>query len=122
MDGLRPPQTLCLDSSNLSKTWKSWRDEFELYVGLTVAEDDEKKRVRLFSYLVGESGRELLDTLMGDTAQSDWKIKDIIEKFDHYCSPTVNETVERYKFFTRNQGTSESIDGYVTELKLLAKT
>lgn len=67
MDGLRPPQMLCLDSSNLSKTWKSWRDEFELYIGLTVAEDDEKKKVRLFSYLVSESGRELLDTLMGDT-------------------------------------------------------
>lgn len=94
MDGLRPPQTLCLDSSNLSKTWKSWRDEFELYIGLTVAEDDEKKKVRLFSYLVGESGR--LETLMGDTAKSDWKIKDVIEKFDNYCSPTVNETVERY--------------------------
>lgn len=122
MDGLRPPQTLCLDSSNLSKTWKSWRDEFELYIGLTVAEDDEKKKVRLFSYLVGESGRELLDTLMGDTAKSDWTIKDVIEKFGNYCNPKVNETVERYKFFTRNQGTSESIDGYVTELKLLAKT
>ncbi|KAK7891393.1 hypothetical protein WMY93_023356 [Mugilogobius chulae] len=59
---------------------------------------------------------------MGDTAQADWKVKDMIEKFDNYCSPTVNETVERYKFFTRNQGSSESIDGYVTELKLLAKT
>lgn len=103
MNGLRPPQTLCLDASNLSKTWKSWKDEFELYIGLTVAEDGEKKMVRLFSNLVGESGRELLDTLMGDTAKSDWKIKDIIEKFDNFCSPRANETVERYKFFTRNQ-------------------
>lgn len=77
-----------------------------------------RKRVKLFSYLVGESGRELI----GDTAQSDWKVKDMIEKFDNYCSPTVNETVERYKFFTRNQGFGESIDSYVTELKLLTKT
>ena len=32
-----------------------------LYADLTVG-DDEKKKVKLFCYLVGESGRELLDT------------------------------------------------------------
>ncbi|KAK0156623.1 hypothetical protein N1851_000054 [Merluccius polli] len=122
MDGLKPPQTLCLDSSNLSKTWKNWRDEFALYVDLAMVEADDKQKVKLFSYLVGESGRELLDTLMGDTAKDAWKIEDIITKFDDHCNPSVNEIVERYRFFTRNQGASENIDSYVTELRLLAKT
>lgn len=124
MEGLRPPPVLCLDSGNLSKTWSTWSDEFVLYVDLSLSADagDEKKKVKLFSYLVGESGRELLETLMGDTAKDAWKLDDIISKFDGHCNPSVNETVERYRFFTRNQGVGENIDNYVTELKLVTKT
>ncbi|CAM4713618.1 unnamed protein product [Leuciscus chuanchicus] len=122
MEGLKPPQTLCLDSNDLSRSWKTWKDEFMLYVELTVSDDDEKKKVTLFSYLVGESGRELMDTLMSDAARDTWRLKDIIDKFDGHCNPCVNETVERYRFFTKNQRSGESIDSYVTELRVLAKT
>lgn len=48
------------------------------YVDSTVATDDEKKILKLFSYLFGESGREPLDTLMGDVAKYAWKGDDII--------------------------------------------
>lgn len=34
----------------------------------------KKQKVKLFSCLVGESGRELLDTLMGNTAKNAWKM------------------------------------------------
>lgn len=93
-----------------------------LYADLTVDDGDDSTKVKLFCYLVGESGRELLDTLMGETPKAEWKIKDIMDKFDAHCIPCVNETVERYRFFSRNQGSSEAIDSYVTELKVLTKT
>lgn len=76
----------------------------------------------LFSYLVGESNRELMDTLMSDAARDTWRFKDIIDKFDGHCNPCVYETVERYRFFTKNQRSGESIDSYVTELRVLVKT
>lgn len=85
-------------------------------------EADDTQKVKLFCYLVGECGRELLDTLMGDTNRDAWKIEDIIKKFDEHCNPSMNETVEHYRFFTRNQGNNENIDSYVTELRLLTKT
>ncbi|XP_034015876.1 uncharacterized protein LOC117501153 [Thalassophryne amazonica] len=122
MEGLKPPQRLCMDSANLAKSWKVWKEEFLLYVDLAVGDDDETTKDKLFGYLVGESGRELLDTLMGDTPKAAWKIADIIKKLDEHCMPSVNETVERFRFFSRNQGLSETIDCYVTELKVLAKT
>nr|XP_023692995.1 uncharacterized protein LOC111856910 [Paramormyrops kingsleyae]XP_023692996.1 uncharacterized protein LOC111856910 [Paramormyrops kingsleyae] len=122
MDGLKPPPALCVDSSNLAKSWKSWKEEFMLYADLTLDDDDERTKVKLFSYLVGDGGRELLETLMGDTPKKDWKLGDMIEKFDAHCNPCVNETVERYRFFSRNQGLSETIDSYVMDLKVLAKT
>ena len=63
-----------------------------------------------------------MDTLMGETAKANWKCKDIINTFDAHCNPSVNEIVERYRFFSREQGLSETIDCYVTDLKVLAKT
>lgn len=48
-------------------------NEFALYVDLAMAEADDKQKVKLFSYLVGKSGRELLDTPMGDTSKDAWK-------------------------------------------------
>lgn len=59
---------------------------------------------------------------MGDTAKDAWKKEDIITKFDDHCNPSVNKIVERYRYFTRNQGASENMDCYDTELRLLAKT
>lgn len=74
IEGLKPPQMLCMDSNNLSKTWKNWWDEFDLYVGLAIAEADDKQKVKLLRYPVGESGRVLLDSLIGDIAKDSWKI------------------------------------------------
>ncbi len=51
---------------------------------------------------------------MGNAAEDTWKEKDTIEKFDEYCNPAINETVKHYRFFTKNQGASETIDSYVT--------
>lgn len=48
-------------------------DEFALYVDLAMAKADDKQKVKLFSYLIGKSGGELLDTLMGDTSKDAWK-------------------------------------------------
>lgn len=67
-------------------------------------------------------GKDLLNTLRGDTATADWRLKKIVMKFDDHFKPSTNETVERYCFFfCRYQGVSESIDSYVTELRLLTK-
>lgn len=96
MDGLKPPTPLCMDTDNLSKSWKSWRDQFNLYLELTMSDTEEKLKVKLFYYLIGESGRELLETLMSDVAADARTVTNIIAKFDEHCNPSINETVERY--------------------------
>ncbi|XP_030223386.1 ETS-related transcription factor Elf-1 isoform X1 [Gadus morhua] len=122
MDGLKPPWTLCLDSAlHFSRTWENWRDQFVLYVDSTMTTEEDMAKVKLFSCLIGESGRELLDTLMGVTAKEAWTMDDIINTFDEHYNPGANETMERYRFFSKNQGASETIDSYVTELKALAR-
>ncbi|KAK5866505.1 hypothetical protein PBY51_020693 [Eleginops maclovinus] len=122
MEGLKPPPTLCLDTGNIAKAWKSWKEEFTLYMDLSMPEAAEDVRVKLFYYLIGETGRELCETLMSDVTSPRRKLSELIGKFDEHCNPKVNETVERYRFFMRNQGRDENIDTYVTDLRVLAST
>lgn len=77
-------------------------------------------KVKLFSYLIGGNGRGLCETLEGDIPVENRTVTMLLTKFDEHCNPSVNETVERYRFFTRNQGASESIN--VTKLRVLART
>ena len=49
-------------------------------------------------------------------------LQDVMNAFEEHCNLKKNETVERYKFFTRIQEEGESIKKFVTDLKLLAAT
>ncbi|KAK7901627.1 hypothetical protein WMY93_018396 [Mugilogobius chulae] len=107
MDGLKPPPTLGLDSLNLAKTWKSWKEEFTLYTDLTMPDAEEATKVKLFIYLLGERGRELLNTLSSGEASVSARrtVSSMMALIDGHCNPKLNETVERYKFFVRDQDT-----------------
>ena len=59
---------------------------------------------------------------MGCDPDENDKVNDIIRKFDVYILGEVNETMERYKFNTRNQRKDESIDCYVASLKMIVKS
>ncbi len=94
--GLRPPPTLCLDSTNLAKSWKTWKEEFTLYMDLTLADASEDVKLKVFSYLIGETERELCETLISSSSP-DWTVDRLISALDGHCGPKVNETVERYR-------------------------
>ncbi|XP_064107989.1 uncharacterized protein K02A2.6-like [Macrobrachium nipponense] len=48
-------------------------------------------------------------------------LKDVLAKFDVYFSPRKNELVARYKFRRCMQETNETLEAYVTRLKILVK-
>ena len=83
---------------------------------------DEATKVKLFLYLIGSRGREIYDTLAFEIPASERTLTQVLEAFDGHCNPRKNETVERFKFFSRNQDPGESQEKFVTDLKLLATT
>ncbi|KAJ8356687.1 hypothetical protein SKAU_G00194810 [Synaphobranchus kaupii] len=114
MEGLKPPSILVLDNANLAKTWKSWKEEFTLYTDLTMAEDAaEMTKVKLFYYLIGESGRELLETLASGNASARKTVSSMMKLFDEHCNPKVNETVERATELSREN--SRALQGQTVE-------
>ncbi|XP_019614733.1 PREDICTED: uncharacterized protein K02A2.6-like [Branchiostoma belcheri] len=122
---LRAPGPLDVNSRTLSLTWKRWKEEILLYLDLAVEDDAAKKRKTLL-YLIGENARKVYGTFTIVNAQNeavaeaDRTVEQIVAAFETYCNPKKNETVERYKFFTRSQSNGETFDEYITDLKTLA--
>ena len=117
MDQLKPPGNLDFESPDLAYAWKKWREEITLYLDLATKTDEKERKVKLFLYLIGSKGREIYGTMQFETEEKDRRLS-----FGEYCDPKKNETVERHKFFTRNQESGEIFDKYLTELRLLEKT
>jgi len=82
---------------------------------------DKKVKVKMLLYIIGSKGREIHETHQFEKDRHDRTLQDVINTFEGHCNPKKNETVERYKFFTRIQE-GESIEKFVTDLKLLAAT
>ncbi|XP_077865913.1 uncharacterized protein LOC144353175 [Saccoglossus kowalevskii] len=122
MEHLRAPDTLDVNAKNLSLVWKRWKEELLLYVDLAMAGKQESQKCKLSLYLIGREGREIYETMQLTGDEKDRKLDEIIKAFDSYCNIKTNETVERYKFFTRNQEPNEPLEKYVTDLKILAAT
>ena len=100
---------------------KKWREEITLYLDLAAKTDEKERKVKLFLYLIGSKGRQIYGTMQFETEEKD-RTPELIQSFGEYCDPKKNETVERHKFFTRNQESGETFDKYLTELRLLEKT
>ncbi|CAC5411161.1 unnamed protein product [Mytilus coruscus] len=80
----------------------------------------EKEQCRAVLYVIGLEGREIYNTFNFGENEAD-KLEVLLKKFEDYCIPKKNVTVIRHRFNTRVQNPSESIDQYLTDLKLIAK-
>ena len=65
---------------------------------------------------------EIYNTFTWTTEGDNKKIEKILEKFEEYCTPRKNITLERHIFNTRVQRTGETIDQYVTDLRKKANS
>ena len=92
----------------------------ELYIELSMARKSEKDKCSAFLYVIGQKGHNVYNAMNVDDSQHD-KIDVLFTKFEEYCKPKRNVTVERYHFNTRMQDMAEPIDQYITDLRLIAK-
>ena len=122
MDKLSHPGPLSLQG-NLAENWRRWKQRFQLYlVASGTAEKDDFVQSATLLHVVGEDALEIYNTFTWERAEDQNKVEKIIEKFKEYCNPRRNVTYERHIFNTRNQQPDETVDHYVTDLKLKAKS
>ena len=106
------------DGINIAEKFRKWKQTMDLYLTLAVLEKSEKDKCGTFLYMIGQTGRDIYDT-MTFAEKEESKLDVLFTKFDTYCKPKQNITVKRYHFNMRAQEANKTINQYVTELKLI---
>ena len=123
---LHPPEKLLL-TGNLKENYRKFKQQFQIYLTAAgISNSEEEVKCATLLHVIGPDAIEIFNTFRwnqeGDTPGDDKKLDKVLSKFEKYCSPKSNLTYERHQFNTRNQNEGESIDSYVTELRILSKS
>ena len=120
MEQLKPPGMLSMEG-NISENWRRWRQRFELFlVASGAAEKQGGTKVAILLHTVGEEDLEAYNTFKWETGEEK-KVDTVLSKFQKYFEPQKNPVFERYLFGQRKQLEGESIDHYITDLKVKIK-
>ncbi|XP_037931326.1 uncharacterized protein K02A2.6-like [Teleopsis dalmanni] len=114
-----PP--LNIRSTNLAQEWKSWSKQFYIFMLATnLEEQQERRKVALLLHHLGADCFEIFNSFNMDIEEV--KLENVLKKFCEYFIPKANVAMERYKFFTRQQNSEETISEYATALQNLSTT
>ena len=121
MDRLISPEQLNLDSGNLAENWQQWRQRFEVFsLASGLSEKSEAVRSATLLHMAVPKALEVYNAFTWENEGDDKKVNKILEKFQTYCKPRKNITWERHVFNARSQQVDETIDQYITDLKIKA--
>lgn len=120
MNSIRSPDELKL-TGNINENWKAFKQSFELYALAIGLDGNERRKIALLLTVAGRGALDVYNTFVFTEEEKD-KYDAVIAKFELYCTPRKNETYERYVFRNRLQKESESIEQYVTDLRLKSQS
>ncbi|XP_041842184.1 uncharacterized protein LOC121640472 [Melanotaenia boesemani] len=118
METLRPPDGLKL-VGNVDGNWRSFKQQFELYLAAVGLES--KPDARKIALLLTVAGPQVFNTFEFDRPGDKQVYEKVMEKFDAHCSPQKSTVYERYVFRSRVQHPEEAFDVFVTDLRLKAQ-
>ena len=117
-----PLEVLSLNG-NITENWRRWKQRFNIFsLASGLSGKGAKVQAASFLHVAGPEALEVYNIFTWDDTDNKNKVDKIIEKFDQYCNFRKNIMWEHHKFNTRNQQPGESIDQYVTDLKIKAQT
>lgn len=115
-----PTPRMDWESTNLPDAWRKFRQHVELMLSGPLLAKTEPVKCSYLLLWIGEKGRDVFNTwtLTEDERK---ELKTYYDRFETYVTPKANPIFARYKFHERIQGENESVEQFVTEVKLLAK-
>ena len=117
-----PPSGFRLDATNLEAEWKFWYQKFELFMQATGSnEKPEATQLAMFLAAIGDDALKVYNTFEYSSAAESKKLTVVVNKFKSYCTPQKNVVFERFQFWKLTQASGETIDSFVTSLRLRAK-
>ena len=120
LTGVQSPQ-MDWDAENLPERWKRFRQHVELMFSGPLAARKEEEKCSYLLIWCGEKGRDIANTWSDVTDDDKKKLKTYFERFANHVEPKCNPVFSRYKFHKRVQAESETVEQFVTDLKLLVR-
>ena len=79
-------------------------------------------QLAMFKHAIGDDGLKVIKSFTYSERENanDWHV--VMGKMEKHCVGEVNEIYERYYFNERDKLPTETVDNFVAELKILAKT
>ena len=108
-------------TTNLSKKWDVWKDDFSLFVMASGINNVDQKKALLL-YIAGEEVREIYRAMPANANNVVDTYDSIIRKLDDYFKPKKNLSYERYVFKKAKQLEDEDAATYITKLRTLAES
>jgi hypothetical protein len=119
-EGFARPTPLIFEG-NVAENWRRFKQKFEIYIAASGYDKKTKKeKTCILLNLAGEQAIETYTTFTYIEGESEEDIDVVIKKFEEHCNAKRNVTYEPHVFNTRSQGSVETIDAFVTELRLQA--
>ena len=118
----KPPEPLSF-TGNVAQNWREFAEQLQWFLAGTESTEkgDEVKIGIMLSY-AGKEAREIYKTLPWTSEGDAHKFDKVLEAFQNYCSLRKNIIYERYTFWSLRQEEGESIDAYLTRLKVKIDT
>ena len=118
--GLRRIDPLVFNE-DIAHNWEKFKREWHVYSNAGLATASTKVQAYTFLNLAGPEALDKFDTFdfAADEDREDPAV--LVKKFEELCLPVKNVIMDRHAFNTTDQKRHESIQSYVSALKVMAK-
>lgn len=125
---IQPPSAFEPNTENPAISWEEWRSSYLIYeTACEYAKKPKAARKALLLHVLGPQARRIYQTfppppaLHAEAAASFNEVEYILEQFDALYQPYKNVTQATAIFNSMTQQAGQSIDDFVTELRLQAQ-
>ena len=121
---ISPPQPLALrPSEEEAENWKLWKEQYNNYFVISRLDRERSPyQLAMFKHTIGDDALKVIKTFSYTEGEDSGNWRVVMDKMKKYYIGEVNEIYERYCFNKRDKLPTESVDCFVAELKILAKT
>ena len=121
-----PPSPISFEG-NQNANWTIWQGKWEIFMNASESTGkSDKVKTSMLLNCIGERAVEVYQTfkwpaVSDTTPEPQFVYTEVIKQFEGYFSPRKNVTMSRFKFFTYNQVEGQSMNQFITEVKIRSK-
>ncbi|XP_074613766.1 uncharacterized protein LOC141873621 [Acropora palmata] len=120
LSGIECPQ-MHWDGDNVKENWRRFKQHVELMFSGRLQSRREAKKYSYLLIWVGKKGRDIYNTWTDITADNKNNLQTYYDRFEAYVSLRANPVFAIFEFHGRVQGSSETAEQFITDLRMLAQ-